>query len=85
MSQQFRADSPQPGQAASRLMSGYDELTRVDLALREAERRLAAAHRMSPAQQGAQQAQALYLEVLALRDRARRVLTELADDWAADR
>jgi hypothetical protein len=85
MSQQFCAERPQPVHAVSRLVSGYDELTRVDLALREAERRLAAAHSLSPQQAGAQQAQAAYLEVLALRDRARRVLIELAEDWVADR
>ena len=85
MSQQFCADSQQPAPATSRLISGYDELTRVDLALRDAERRLAAAHSLCPQQPGAQQAQKLYLEVLALRDRARRVLIELAEDWVADR
>jgi hypothetical protein len=85
MSQQFCADSSPSTVAASRLASGYDELTRVDQALREAERRLEAAHRLCAQQPGAQQAQALYLEVLALRDRARRVLIELAEMWVADR
>ena len=58
---------------------------RVDQALREAERRLETAHRLCAQPPGAQHTQAAYLEVLALRDRARRVLTELAEMWVADR
>lgn len=85
MSQELCTDSNIPVQAASRLASGYDELTRLDLALRDAERRLEAAHRECAQQPGSGQAAELYREVLSLRDRARRVLTELAEIWVADR
>src|SRR4051794_29560495 len=68
-------------QAASRLASGYDELKRVDRALRDAERALEAAHRQCAQHHDVRQAQALYLEVLALRHEARRVLVELAHMW----
>jgi hypothetical protein len=85
MSQEFCATSIGPAHATSRLASRYTELTRLDDALRDAEWRLAAAHRLCAQDPGAQQTQAVYLEVLALRDRARRVLTELAEMWVADR
>ena len=71
-------------QAVSRLASGYDELKRVDRALRDAERALEAAHRECAQHHDVRQAQALYREVLALRDEARRVLIELAQMWVAD-
>lgn len=85
MNEPSGVQSNRPVQAASRLTCGYDELTRVDQALREAERRLADAHSLSAHQLGAQQAQVVYLEVLALRDRARRVLVELGEIWISDR
>ena len=71
-------------QAVSRLVSGYDELKRIDRALQDAERALAAAHRQCAQQRDVRQAHALYLEVLALRDKARRVLIELAQMWTGD-
>lgn len=85
MSQQPCVQSTVSVQAASRLASVYDELTRVDRQLREAEGRLAAAHSLSAQQLGAEQTQVAYLEVLALRERAQRVLVELAEIWIADR
>ena len=85
MRQSLCTDCPMPGNTASRLASGYDELTRLDLALRDAERRLEAAHRGYAQQPGSGQVAELYLEVLSLRDRVRRVLKELAEIWVADR
>ncbi|MFC5497008.1 hypothetical protein ACFPOE_05645 [Caenimonas terrae] len=85
MSQQYCAGRTPAVQPDSRLASGYDELTRLDQALREAERRLAAAHGLCGGPPPAQQAQEVYLEVLALRDCARRVLLELSELWIAER
>lgn len=86
MSQQFCPDnSHDTPMTATRLASGYDELTQVDQALGEAERRLAAAHRRCGQWSGPSHAQELYRELLALRDRSRRMLSELAEIWVADR
>jgi hypothetical protein len=85
MDQPLSADSSCSGPPACELASGYDELTRVDQALRDAERRLETAHRLSSRHTGAVELQELYLEVLALRGRARRVLKELSELWVRDR
>lgn len=85
MCEEFYADSNHPVQTCALLASGYDELTRVDAALREAERKLAAAHRLGAEQARPAQATEHYLEILALRDRTRQVLTELGEIWVADR
>lgn len=85
MSQQLCTDRTVPAKTTSRLASGYDELTRLDLALVDAERRLEAAHRECAQQPGSGRAAELYLEVLALRDRARRVLSQLGEFWVSDR
>jgi hypothetical protein len=66
----------------ARLRSGYEQLTQVDQALRDAEQRLLNAH-VQPGRDGAR-AQEVYLEVLSLRDRSRRVLDELAEVWAGE-
>jgi len=84
MSQELHRDPSGRFNAAAILASGYDELTRVDQALRDAERRLEAAHRRCGAN-GPQQALELYLEIMALRDRSRRVLAVLGEVWVADR
>ena len=65
------------------LASGYDELTRVDQALRNAEQRLQAAHSQR-VENGPQRAQELYLEVIALRHRSRQVLKVLGEIWVAE-
>lgn len=70
---------------SARLACGYDELTRVEDALRDAERRLLAAHLDGARQQSAERPEQLYREVLSLRDRSRQVLSELGDTWVADR
>lgn len=66
------------------LASGYDELTRVDQALRNAEQRLDAAH-SECTKHGPRRAQELYLEVIALRDRSSLVLKVLGEIWVAER
>ena len=71
-------------QVASRLACGYAELTRLDRALRDAECALAAVHHQCAQQRDVRKAQALYLEVLALREQARRLLVELAQMWVTD-
>lgn len=85
MSQESCTDANNPVQPGSRLASGFDELTRVEEALREAERRLHAAHLDCARQQAAERPEALYREVLSLRDRSRQVLSELGEIWVADR
>ena len=67
------------------LASTYEELTRVDGALHIAEHKLLAAHRRHPDRKPLE-AQYVYLEVLALRERARWLLGELSELWVrADR
>ena len=68
----------------TRLASGYGELTRLDQALREAEQRLNAAHRLCAGQHGTRQAKELYREIIALRDRSRLVLADLGEIWIAE-
>lgn len=85
MSHESCTDNNAAVQAGSSLASGYDELTRVDQALRDAERRLDQAHRDCAGQLGPRQATEVYREVLSLRDRSRQVLSELAEIWVADR
>jgi hypothetical protein len=84
MSQALNREPTDRFDAGAILASGYDELTRVDQALRDAERRLAAAHHRS-GEQGVRQAQELYLEVMALRIQSRRVLAILGEIWVRDR
>lgn len=84
MSQELHSDRSDRFDAGLVLASGYDELTRVDQALRDAEQRLWAAHALCM-EHGPRQAQEVYLEVVALRDRTRQVLALLGDIWAADR
>ena len=83
MSQELHADRTDRFDTSVILASGYDELTRVDHALRNAERRLQAAHGERIGQ-GPQRAQELYLEVIALRHRSRQVLKVLAEIWVAE-
>ncbi len=85
MSQESCTDNNDLVQAGSRLASGYDELTRVDEALREAERRLHAAHLDCARQQPTQRPHEIYREVQSLRDRSRQVLSELGEIWVAER
>ncbi len=70
---------------SARLACGYDELTRVDEALREAERRLHAAHLACARQQATQRPHEIYREVQSLRDRSRQVLSELGEIWVTER
>lgn len=65
------------------LASSYDELMRVDHALRSAERRLQAAHSQR-VDNGPQRARELYLEVIALRHRSSLMLKVLAEIWVAE-
>lgn len=82
MSQELHADPSDRIDARDILASGYDELTRVDMALRDAEQRLQAAHGACMGD-GPQRAQELYLEVIALRHRSRLVLAVLGEIWVA--
>lgn len=82
MSQQLHADPTDRFDASVMLASGYQELTRVEQALREAEKRLAAAHRRRM-EHGPRQAQELYREVVALRGRSRLMLAVLGEIWVA--
>ena len=84
MNQELHRDPTDRFDMNAILVSGYDELTRVDLALREAEQRLEAAHRQC-GNEGPRQAQELYTEVIALRDKSRRMLAVLGEIWVADR
>lgn len=84
MNHESCTDNHAPAHAGSRLASGYDELTRVDQALRDAERRLDQAHRDCAGQLGPRQATEAYREVLSLRHRSRQVLSELGEIWVAD-
>ncbi len=82
----FRVDRIQPVDTAARLVARYVELTRVDEAIRAAQQRLEAARlRCSPKQQGGNSAAEIYGEILALRDRSRQMLVELAEIWVAER
>ena len=82
MSHELHADKTDRFDTSVILASGYDELTRVDQALRDAELRLKAAHSKF-VEHGPQRAQELYLEVIALRHRSRQVLKVLAEIWVA--
>lgn len=82
----FRADRTEPVDTAARLAAGYVALTQVDEAIRAAQQRLEAAHlRCSQPPRGAVGAEQIYGEILALRDRSRRMLAELAEIWVAER
>ena len=82
MSQELHRDPTDRFDAGAILAFGYDELTRVDEALRDAQQRLDAAHRGCSAH-GPEQALELYLEIIALRAKSRRVLAVLGDIWVA--
>lgn len=71
---------PSPAQASTpeQLSAGYAQLQDVDQALREAERDLRAAHRDFAARQGPRP-EAVYLEVVRLRQQSRLLLNRLAD------
>jgi len=84
MSQELHRDPTDRFDAGEILASGYDELTRVDEALRDAERQLRAAHSQC-LEDGPRRAQQLYLEVIALRDKSRSMLAVLGEIWVADR
>lgn len=62
------------------LVSKYAELARVDAALRVAEHNLLAVHRQH-LDRKLLEAQDIYVEVLGLRTRVRRLLGELSDLW----
>lgn len=83
MSYELDADPTDRFDRSEILVSGYDELTRVDQALRDAEQRLQAAH-IQPTEQGPRRAQELYREVVALRDRSKLVLAVLGEIWVAE-
>jgi hypothetical protein len=68
---------------AHQLRSGYAELSQVDEALRQAEEKLRAAHGHVAKGQAAR-TEALYREVLSLRQQSRVVLDGLADMWLAE-
>lgn len=65
------------------LGAGYAQLQDVDQALREAERDLRAAHRDFAARQGPRP-EAVYLEVLRLREQSRLLLRQLGDLFLRD-
>lgn len=70
-----------PASASStpdQLNAGYAQLQDVDQALREAERDLQAAHRDFAGRQGPRP-EAVYLEVVRLREQSRLLLNQLAD------
>ncbi len=72
---------PSPPPVASQpeqLSAGYAQLQDVDQALREAERDLQVAHRDFAARQGPRP-EAVYLEVLRLRQQSRLLLNQLHD------
>lgn len=83
MSQELHRDPTDRFNAGLILVCGYDELTRVDRALRDAEQRLKTAHAMC-GEHGPSHAQEVYQEVVALRDRTRQVLAVLGEIWVAD-
>ena len=83
MSQELDADQTDRFDTRVILASGYDELTRVDQALRTAEQRLQAAHSQR-VKNGPKRAQELYQEVIALRHRSRQVLNVLGEIWVAE-
>jgi hypothetical protein len=83
MNQELHADPTDRFDTSGILVSGYDELTRVDQALRDAEQRLRAAHILRT-EHGPRRAQELYQEVIALRDRSRLVLAVLGEIWVAE-
>ena len=82
MSHELHADPTDRFDTSVILASSYDQLTRVDQALRNAERRLQAAHSKCT-EHGPLRAQKLYLEVVALRQRSRQMLKVLAEIWVA--
>ncbi len=84
MRQELHADPTDRFDTSAILASGYDELTRVDQKLRDAEQRLEAAHFLC-SEHGRQRAQAAYQEVIALRDQSRQVLAVLGEIWVAGR
>lgn len=84
MSQELHADPTDRFDTSTILASGYDQLKLVDQALRDAEKRLRAAH-IQCIEHGPRRAQALYQEVIALRDRSRLMLAVLGELWVAER
>lgn len=84
MSQELHAEPTDRFDTNAILASGYDELTRVDQAIRETEKRLLAAH-VACTELGPLRAQEVYQEVVALRGRSRLILAVLGEIWAGER
>jgi hypothetical protein len=84
MSQELQRDPTDRFDMNAILASGYDELTRVDQALRDAERRLEAAHAACIAHRP-RLAREAYEEVVALRGKSRLMLATLGDMWVGRR